>query len=110
MHAVEESLVSMTFDDIVALTGDDMVAVDRLIAESLKSDVVLVSQVSEYIVTSGGKRLRPIIVLLAARAFGYAGEQHVRHDETEHAVAEKLQAFVAGERAVGGAGMGERLA
>jgi len=78
MHAVEESLVSMTFDDIVALTGDDMVAVDRLIAESLKSDVVLVSQVSEYIVTSGGKRLRPIIVLLAARAFGYAGEQHVR--------------------------------
>ncbi|MDH3533509.1 MAG: octaprenyl diphosphate synthase [Gammaproteobacteria bacterium] len=68
----------MTFDDVVALTRDDMAAVDRLIAESLESDVALVSQVSEYIVTSGGKRLRPVIVLLAARAFGYEGQQHVR--------------------------------
>jgi len=68
----------MSFDDVVALTRDDMTAVDRLIAQSLKSDVALVSQVSEYIVMSGGKRLRPVIVLLAARAFGYEGEQHIR--------------------------------
>jgi octaprenyl-diphosphate synthase len=78
MHAVEESLVSMSIDDVVALTRDDMSAVDRLISASLRSDVALVSQVSEYIVMSGGKRLRPVIVLLAARAFGYAGEQHIR--------------------------------
>ena len=68
----------MSFDDVVALSRADMLAVDELIRESLKSDVALVSQVSEYIVMSGGKRLRPMIVLLAARAFGYDGEQHVR--------------------------------
>ena len=78
MHAVEKPVPSITFDDVVALSRDDMRAVDDLIRESLKSDVALVSQVSEYIVMSGGKRLRPMIVLLAARAFGYDGEQHVR--------------------------------
>ena len=78
MHAVEKPVHSMTFDDVVALCRNDMRAVDDLIRESLKSDVALVSQVSEYIVMSGGKRLRPMIVLLAARAFGYDDEQHVR--------------------------------
>ena len=78
MHAVEQTSNSMTLDEVLALGHDDMAAVDRLISESLKSDVALVSQVSEYIVMSGGKRLRPMIVLLAARAFGYEGEQHVR--------------------------------
>jgi len=55
-----------------------MQAVDRLISTSLESDVALVSQVSQYIVTSGGKRLRPLLVLLAARALGYDGDQHIR--------------------------------
>lgn len=68
----------MRFDDVAALADDDMQAVNRLIAASLESDVALVSQVSQYIVMSGGKRLRPLIVLLAARALGYDGEQHVR--------------------------------
>ena len=53
-----------SFDDVVALSRDDMAAVDALISKSLESDVALVSQVSEYIVLSGGKRLRPMIVLL----------------------------------------------
>ena len=78
MQAAEKSPESPTFDSVVALTRDDMQAVDRLISESLKSDVALVSQVSEYIVMSGGKRLRPVIVLLASRALGYEGEQHIR--------------------------------
>jgi octaprenyl-diphosphate synthase len=78
MHAVEKPSISMTLDEVLALGREDMAAVDCLISESLKSDVALVSQVSEYIVMSGGKRLRPMIVLLAARAFGYEGEQHVR--------------------------------
>ena len=69
---------SVSFDDVAALADDDMQAVNRLIGKSLESDVPLVSQVSEYIVMSGGKRLRPLIVLLAARALGYEGEQHVR--------------------------------
>ena len=78
MHAVEQAPDSMSFADVVALARDDMNAVDRVISASLQSDVELVSQVSEYIVMSGGKRLRPVIVLLAARAFGYRGEDHVR--------------------------------
>lgn len=78
MQVAEKTPVSISFDDIAALAKSDMQAVDRLISESLESDVSLVSQVSEYIVMSGGKRLRPLIVLLAARALGYEGDQHIR--------------------------------
>ena len=78
MQVAEKTPASLCFDDVMALADDDRQAVDRLIAASLESDVALVSQVSQYIVMSGGKRLRPLIVLLAARAFGYEGDQHVR--------------------------------
>jgi octaprenyl-diphosphate synthase len=78
MHAAEKPLETVTFDAVSNLAREDMEAVDRLISTSLESDVALVSQVSRYIVASGGKRLRPLIVLLAARAFDYEGEQHVR--------------------------------
>jgi octaprenyl-diphosphate synthase len=78
MHAANKTAASIDFDDVAALARDDMDAVNQLIRTSLESDVALVSQVSEYIVMSGGKRLRPLIVLLAARALGYEGEQHVR--------------------------------
>jgi len=78
MHAAKKTPESVSFDDVAALTDGDMRAVDKLISTSLASDVVLVSQVSEYIVMSGGKRLRPLIVLLAAQALGYEGNQHVR--------------------------------
>ena len=53
-----------------------MVAVDALIRARLASDVVLIRQVSEYIIGSGGKRLRPALVVLAARAAGYDGRAH----------------------------------
>ena len=78
MHAAEKPLETVTVDAVSNLARDDMEAVDRLITTSLESDVALVSQVSSYIVASGGKRLRPLVVLLAARAFGYGGEKHVR--------------------------------
>ena len=78
MQVAKMNTGSVSFDDVAALAEDDMQAVNRLISKSLESDVPLVSQVSEYIVMSGGKRLRPLIVLLAARALGYDGEQHVR--------------------------------
>jgi len=78
MQAVEKTTDSLAFDGVMALARDDMAAVDHLISTSLESDVALVSQVSQYIVASGGKRLRPLLVLLAARALGYDGEQHVR--------------------------------
>ncbi len=54
----------------------DMLAVDEVIRKRLYSEVVLVRQVSEYIIGSGGKRLRPALVLLSAGAFGYSGGYH----------------------------------
>ena len=78
MQAAEKTPVAVDFDGIAALAADDRRAVDALITASLESDVMLVSQVSQYIVMSGGKRLRPLIVLLAARALGYDGDQHIR--------------------------------
>ncbi len=58
------------------LIESDMRSVDRVIRHSLHSDVALVKQVAEYIVHSGGKRLRPALVLLAAGALGYQGTDH----------------------------------
>jgi octaprenyl-diphosphate synthase len=56
--------------------GADMTAVDRVMRRALNSDVVLIRQVGEYIVTGGGKRLRPALLLLTAGATGYRGEDH----------------------------------
>jgi len=53
-----------------------MVAMDEVIRVKLHSDVVLVRQVGEYIINSGGKRLRPALVILSAGAFGYTGKHH----------------------------------
>ena len=58
---------------IQALAGPDMAAVDALIRARLASDVVLINQVAEYIVNAGGKRLRPMLLLLSARALGHGG-------------------------------------
>lgn len=52
-------------------------AVDNVIRQRLHSDVVLIKQLGDYIINSGGKRLRPAVVLLAAKANGYSGEQHL---------------------------------
>ncbi len=77
MQLAEKASPAPTLDDVNRLAAADIRAVDDLIRECLRSDVALVSQISEYIVTSGGKRLRPLIVLLAANALGYAGRHHV---------------------------------
>ena len=60
-----------------ALVGDDLAAVNGTIRSRLTSDVVLVNQIAEHIIGSGGKRLRPLLVLLAARALGYDGDRHI---------------------------------
>ena len=67
----------MDLDSIRELIADDLQATDRLILDRLASDVVLINQIGHYIVGSGGKRLRPMIVLLAARALGYQGHRHI---------------------------------
>jgi len=54
-----------------------MDAVNQLIQTRLSSEVALVNQLGAYIINSGGKRLRPMLVLLAARACGYEGGQHI---------------------------------
>lgn len=62
--------------ELFAPIAADMQAVDILIRKRLHSDVVLIRQVAEYIIHSGGKRLRPALVLFAANALGYRGVQH----------------------------------
>lgn len=59
------------------LVGDNMGLVDKLIVKQLRSDVVLVNQLGHHIVASGGKRLRPLLVLLCAGALGYQGKHHI---------------------------------
>jgi octaprenyl-diphosphate synthase len=66
----------MQLEDIRTLVKEDLESVDRTIVERLASDVVLVNQISQYIIGAGGKRLRPLSVLLAARACGYQGDKH----------------------------------
>lgn len=68
----------MNVADILAPVAEDMSAVNRLIAARLQSEVVLINQMAAYIVNSGGKRLRPLLALLSARACGYRGERHIQ--------------------------------
>jgi len=67
----------MRIEDCRALVSQDMARVDQLITSRLQSDVMLINQVSHYIINSGGKRLRPQLVLWSARACDYAGELHI---------------------------------
>ncbi|MCH8263001.1 MAG: polyprenyl synthetase family protein, partial [Proteobacteria bacterium] len=64
-------------DALRSLICEDMGRVDALIQKSLQSDVVLINQVGHHIVNSGGKRLRPALLLLVARHFAYSGSQHI---------------------------------
>ena len=66
----------MKLEQLYKLIGPDMQAVDAVIRQRLHSDVALVRQVAEYIISAGGKRLRPALVLLSAGALGYQGTQH----------------------------------
>ncbi|MBI5430955.1 MAG: octaprenyl diphosphate synthase [Nitrosomonadales bacterium] len=66
----------MSFESIKQLLAPDMSIVDGVIRARLHSDVVLVNQVGEYIISSGGKRLRPALVVLSAKAFGYSGNHY----------------------------------
>jgi octaprenyl-diphosphate synthase len=67
----------MQLDQIRAPVTEDLRRVDATIVRRLASDIVLVNQISHYIIGSGGKRLRPLSVVLSARACGHTGENHV---------------------------------
>jgi len=62
---------------IQTLIHHDMQAVNALIENRLRSDVALVNQLGHYIINSGGKRLRPMLLLLSTRAFAYQGTHHI---------------------------------
>ncbi len=67
----------MQANDLYFPVKDDFKAVDAAIIEHLSSSVPLVEKIGHYIIESGGKRLRPLLVLLAARACGYNGKAHI---------------------------------
>jgi len=67
-------LMLLPFHDVVR---DDFEAVNGLIIKQLHSDVSLVENIGQHLIDAGGKRLRPLLVLLAARACGYKGSDHV---------------------------------
>ena len=62
---------------IHAVVADDFAAVNQTILDQLASRIPLVETIGQYIIESGGKRLRPLLVLLAARALNYQGERHI---------------------------------
>jgi len=64
----------LPFHDVVKT---DFEAVNQLILNQLHSDVPLVENIGEYLIEAGGKRLRPLLVLLSARACGYQGNNHI---------------------------------
>src|SRR5512138_2982662 len=61
----------------LALIGDELTQVEQQFRKDLASDVPLIRKVAEYVVSSGGKRIRPALLLLAANLCGYRGERHV---------------------------------
>lgn len=66
----------MLLENIRRLVQDDLAATDHLISQCLESNISLIHQLGEHIVASGGKRLRPLLVILSARAFDYQGTDH----------------------------------
>ena len=64
------------FSEIHALMKSDLVMMDEILVNRLDSNVDLISQMSQYIINSGGKRIRPLLLLLCARATNYKGDYH----------------------------------
>ena len=64
--------------DFFQSVDKDFADVDQLISQSLTSDIPLIEQIAKYLIAAGGKRLRPLLVLLCAKAFGYKGRDHIK--------------------------------
>ena len=76
MSVVESPRPVLALSHIQSLAAPDMAAVDALIRARLASEVVLINQIAEHIVSAGGKRLRPMLVVLAGRACGPTRADH----------------------------------
>jgi len=64
------------FSEIQALMKSDLEMTDDILINRLNSNVELINQMSHYIISSGGKRIRPLLLLLCARATSYSGKDH----------------------------------
>ena len=67
-----------SLNELLKPINADMQAVDQVIRDCLDSEVVLIRTIGDYIIGSGGKRIRPALALLSSRAFGYQGDQHLK--------------------------------
>ncbi len=67
----------MPLQSIRSLVQTDLDATDQFICTGLKSDIPFINQLVEYILTCGGKRIRPLLVLLTAKAFEHQKQQHI---------------------------------
>ncbi|WP_312368164.1 polyprenyl synthetase family protein [Stenotrophomonas sp.] len=76
MSIAEHIRPALGLPAIQTFAAADMAAVDALIRHRLSSDVVLINQIADHIVSAGGKRLRPMLVMLAGHAVGGAGPEH----------------------------------
>src|SRR5712675_820932 len=76
MNAARDTIfpVTMTLEEIRALVQSDLESVNRVIRARLKSAVPLVDQIADHIIAGGGKRLRPLLVVLVGRACGHEGD------------------------------------
>ena len=76
MSTAEDLRPALGLPAIQTLAAADMAAVDTLIRHRLSSDVVLINQIADHIISAGGKRLRPMLVMLAGHAAGGSGAEH----------------------------------
>jgi len=70
--------VQASLEPLIGLVKDDMAGVNRIILDKAKSDVELIPELARHLIDSGGKRLRPMLTIAAAKMCGYKGEEHVR--------------------------------
>src|SRR3954471_24133083 len=76
--ALEEKVQEPSIESLVALVAGDMERVNRTILQRTGSDVALIPEVANHLISSGGKRLRPMLTLATAGLCGYGGEGHVK--------------------------------
>lgn len=70
--------VQASLESLMGLVKDDMAGVNRIILDKAKSDVDLIPELARHLIDSGGKRLRPMLTIAAAKMCGYKGEEHIR--------------------------------
>ncbi len=73
----DSQIFAMNLENINQLTAQDMAGVNAVILEQLNTDVQLINQLGYYIISGGGKRIRPMIAVLSARALDYQGDAHI---------------------------------